>query len=67
MMIRLNGDPFELPARLTVAALLEHLDVDPRRVAVERNLEVIKRALFVSTWVDEGDEIEVVNFVGGGR
>ncbi len=67
VIITLNGDPFDLPERLTVTALLERLDVDARRVAVELNLEVVKRALFSSTWVDEGAEVEIVNFVGGGR
>lgn len=66
MIIRLNGDPFELPERLTIDRLLERLEVDARRVAVELNLEVVRRARFSSTWVNEGDEVEIVNFVGGG-
>jgi thiamine biosynthesis protein ThiS len=64
--ITLNGDPFELDGPVTVIDLLARLDVDPRRVAVERNLVVLKRAAFGATDVDEGDEIEIVNFVGGG-
>jgi thiamine biosynthesis protein ThiS len=51
---------------MTVTALLAHLDVDARRVAVELNLVVLKRAAFDSTLVNEGDEVEIVNFVGGG-
>ena len=42
------------------------LDIDSRRVAVERNLVVLKRALFDTTEVTDGDQIEIVNFVGGG-
>ena len=64
--ITLNGDPFELAGPLTVGELLARLDVDGRRVAVEHNLLVLKRASFDSTQVREGDQIEIVNFVGGG-
>jgi len=64
--ITLNGDPFELPAPLTVSELLSHLKIDPRRVAIEHNLVVIKRSTFDTTTVGDGDQIEIVNFVGGG-
>jgi len=62
----LNGDAHELAGPLTVSELLAQLDIDPRRVAVEHNLVVLKRDLFDRTTVREGDEIEIVNFVGGG-
>jgi thiazole synthase len=51
---------------LTVAELLNELKIDGRRVAVEHNLVVIKRVAFEHTVVREGDEVEIVNFVGGG-
>jgi thiazole synthase len=63
----LNGEPCELPGPLSVAALLASLKIDPRRVAVEHNLVVLKRALHDQVMVGEGDQVEVVNFVGGGR
>ena len=66
MTIILNGDPHEIAGALTVSELLEHLSIDARRVAVEHNLVVLKRAAFADTVVREGDEIEIVNFVGGG-
>lgn len=66
MRIRLNGDPYEVAGPLTVSALLAHLDIDARRVAVEQNLVVVKRAQYDSAEIHEGDEIEIVNFVGGG-
>jgi len=62
----LNGDAHELAGPLTVTALLEGLAIDPRRVAVEHNLVVLKRDAFATTMVGEGDEVEIVNFVGGG-
>jgi thiamine biosynthesis protein ThiS len=64
--ITLNGDTFEVAGPLTVSDLLVQLDIDARRVAVEHNLTVLKRAAFDTTAVREGDVIEVVNFVGGG-
>jgi thiamine biosynthesis protein ThiS len=64
--IILNGDPYDVPGPLTIAALLARLDIDSRRVAVERNLVVLKRALFDTTEISDGDQIEIVNFVGGG-
>ena len=66
MRITLNGDAHELAGPLTVSELLARLEIDPRRVAVEHNLVVVKRDLFDRTTVSEGDEIEIVNFVGGG-
>ncbi len=66
MRIRLNGDPHDLDGPLTVSALLAKLGIDGRRVAVERNLVVLKRAAFDHTMIEEGDELEIVNFVGGG-
>jgi len=62
----LNGDPFEIAAPLSVSELLATLEIDPRRVAVEQNLVVLKRASFGDAIVNEGDQIEIVNFVGGG-
>ena len=66
MTITLNGDPHELQAPLSVSALLERLEIDGRRVAVELNLAVVKKAAYDSSVIKEGDEVEIVNFVGGG-
>ena len=66
MVISLNGDPYELAGPLTVSELLTHLKIDPRRVAVEHNLVVLKRTTFDAVVVREGDQVEIVNFVGGG-
>ena len=66
MTIQLNGDPFDLDGPISVAALLASLQIDPRRVAVELNLVVLKRAAFETTIVQAGDSMEIVNFVGGG-
>jgi thiamine biosynthesis protein ThiS len=64
--IRLNGDPHEVARPMSVTELLESLGIDPRRVAVEHNLTIIKRDRYATTMIGEGDQVEVVNFVGGG-
>ena len=66
MQITLNGDAHEVAGPLTVSELLDQLNIDARRVAVERNLVVLKREAYAQTVIAEGDEIEIVNFVGGG-
>ncbi len=66
MTITLNGDSYQLAGPLTVGELLRQLEIDPRRVAVEHNLVVVKRAAYDATTVNDGDEVEIVNFVGGG-
>ncbi len=69
MIITLNGEPHDLATpfdTISVAELLAHLDIDSRRVAVEHNLTVVKRAAYGDTVVREGDALEIVNFVGGG-
>ena len=67
MRIRVNGDPVELPAEVTILQLLEQLHIDPRLVAVEHNLSIIKRVRYEATLIADGDQIEIVNFVGGGQ
>lgn len=64
--IQLNGDPRELAAPIDIHALLAELGLDPRAVAVERNRAVVRRAEYPATSVNDGDEIEIVAFVGGG-
>lgn len=67
MTIRLNGEPHELAGPMTISDLLARLGIDPRRVAVEHNLRILKRDKYGETPIAEGDEIEIVNFVGGGE
>ena len=66
LRITLNGEPYDLDEPLSVADLLVRLSIDPRRVAVEHNLIILKRSLFGETQIQEGDQVEIVNFVGGG-
>jgi thiamine biosynthesis protein ThiS len=66
LLITLNGEPYELDQPLTIADLLARLAIDARRVAVEHNLTIVRRSTFADTVVQEGDTVEIVNFVGGG-
>ena len=66
MKLTVNGKPVELPDGSTVAGLLSHLAVEPARVAIERNQDVIPRRTWAEARLVEGDLIEIVTFVGGG-
>ena len=66
MLITLNGERFELQEPMSVMALLAKLDIDPRRVAIEHNLTIVKRHRYPEVIVGDGDRVEIVNFVGGG-
>ncbi|WP_167178109.1 sulfur carrier protein ThiS [Brevundimonas terrae] len=65
MRIEVNGEGRETAAA-TILALIEELKLDPRKVAVELNLEIVPRSLHATTPVSDGDKIELVQFVGGG-
>ncbi len=64
--VRLNGELRDVPAGLSVAQLLAHLDLNPRLVVVEQNGEILRREAYASAPVSAGDTLELVHFVGGG-
>ena len=66
MQVFVNGQPRDLPAGATVAHLLQSLGLDPRQLAVERNLELVPRTHHAATKLATGDRVEVVTLVGGG-
>ncbi|MDU4057301.1 MAG: sulfur carrier protein ThiS [Pseudomonas oryzihabitans] len=66
MQILLNGEFLELPDGATVADLLVRLDLIGRRVAVERNLDIVPRSQHATTALADGDRLEVVHAIGGG-
>lgn len=66
MSITINGESRELPAATTVAGLLEVLGLAGKRVAVERNGEIVPKSLHGTTWLSDGDSLEIVVAVGGG-
>jgi sulfur carrier protein len=64
--ISVNGEHRRVAAGTTIALLVQELGLDPGRVAVERNLEVVPRATLTEVQVEDGDDYEIVHFVGGG-
>ena len=66
MTIQLNGEPYDIAGPVSISALLAALNIDPRIVAVEHNVAVVKRQNYDDTMITDGDEIEIVRFVGGG-
>lgn len=66
MMITLNGEPYEAPTSMSVAALVEQLSLDVRTIAVERNLEIVHRPDYPQALLQEGDKLEIIHFIGGG-
>jgi thiamine biosynthesis protein ThiS len=66
MQVTINGERRELAAGLSIAELLRELGIDGRKVAVERNLEIVPKSTFALTRLGEGDRLEIVHFIGGG-
>ncbi|MFZ5704880.1 MAG: sulfur carrier protein ThiS [Pseudomonadota bacterium] len=66
IQLRINGEHRRVPAGLTIADLALELGLDPVKVAVERNLEVVPRSTLGQVRIEDGDELEIVHFVGGG-
>ena len=66
MRIKVNGQWQDAEDELSVAALLESLSLEPRRVAVELNKQIVRRATYAETSLADNDEIEIVTLVGGG-
>ncbi|HEX8430736.1 MAG TPA: sulfur carrier protein ThiS, partial [Longimicrobium sp.] len=64
--IHVNGDLRDVPAGITVADLLAHLELHPRMVVVEHNTTILRREALADTPVMPGDSLELVHFVGGG-
>ena len=66
MRLTINGEEQDVTGAADIAALIGTLGLDPRKVAVERNLSIVPRSLYGKTLLAEGDRIEIVHFVGGG-
>jgi thiamine biosynthesis protein ThiS len=66
LSVRVNGEHRRVPGGTSVAEMVNQLGLDPLRVAVERNLSVVPRSLLAKVCVEDGDDYEIVHFVGGG-
>ena len=64
--VRVNGEHRSISPASSIADMLREIGLDPRKVAVERNLEVVPRSTLGEVGVRDGDSFEIVHFVGGG-
>lgn len=66
MQIILNGEPYSLTQNTSLQALLDRLELESEKVAIEQNREIIPHSQFGATQIMDGDQIEIVHFIGGG-
>ena len=66
LSISVNGEHRRVIAGMTIAELAAELGLEPARVAVERNMEIVPRSTLAEVRVEDGDDFEIVTFVGGG-
>lgn len=66
LSIKVNGSHRRVPAGMTIAQLAAELGLVPEKVAVERNLEIVPRSTLAQAEIQDGDDFEIVTFVGGG-
>ncbi len=66
MQITLNGKAYNTKGAATVDALMQQLELDVEAIAVERNAAIVPRVCYAETLLSDGDQIEIVRFVGGG-
>jgi len=66
MEVTINGEPRRLAAEVSLETLLRDLKIDPKKVAVERNLEIVPRSTYGLVQIASGDRLEIVHFIGGG-
>ena len=64
--VTINGERRRVASGTSITEMLAEVGLDPLRVAVERNLEIVPRSTFGSVMVEDGDDYEIVHFVGGG-
>ena len=66
LSIRINGEHRRVPGGTTISEMVNQMGLDPQRVAVERNLAIVPRSTLGEVCVEDGDDFEIVHFVGGG-
>lgn len=66
MQITVNGENKALVGAMTIEGFLRDLGINPLKVAVERNMEIVPKSTFGTVMVEDGDRLEIVHFIGGG-
>ena len=67
MFVEINGEARDVPDSITLAELVHHLALAPERLAIELNRQVVRRVNWPETTLKQGDRVEIVHFVGGGK
>lgn len=67
MRITVNGKETFAEGGTSVQELLVQMRLDSRKIAVERNLEIVAKSAYQSTMLEDGDQLEIVHFIGGGQ
>jgi thiamine biosynthesis protein ThiS len=67
LLVEINGESRDVAAQITLAELVQQLALAPERLAIELNQRVVRRADWQQTAINEGDRVEIVHFVGGGK
>ena len=67
MEITLNGEKYTLETGSNIVNLIDKLDLNVDKLAIERNLEIVPKSKFAMTIIEEGDKLEIVHFIGGGE
>jgi len=67
MNLVINGEDYDdLPEPLTVLGLVSHLGLPEKKIAIERNREIVSKSTFATTELSDGDRLEIIHFIGGG-
>ena len=67
MYLVINGEDYDdLPDPLTVSGLITHLGLPEKKIAIERNREIVSKSTFETTELSDGDRLEIIHFIGGG-
>ena len=66
LSVKINGEHRRIAGGTSLVDMLNELGLDPQRVAVERNLQIVPRSTLRDVCVEDGDDYEIVHFVGGG-
>jgi len=67
MNLVINGEDYhDLPELITVLGLIAHLGLPEKKIAIERNREIVSKSTFATTELSEGDVLEIIHFIGGG-
>ncbi|MFN5351756.1 MAG: sulfur carrier protein ThiS [Alphaproteobacteria bacterium] len=66
MKIIINGEEKSFGSNISIEAMLAELKINPKKVAIEMNLEIIPKSLYAKTLLKDGDSLEIIEFIGGG-